>query len=136
MTRIDTLYGLLGVRFHAKGADAITRRLVGQYLDKGPDRWPLPPRLKQKKIVMLWRDRQKTEVVEICDRRDRHAPIGTMLGDRGGHRVMRARLMGVTRRLGAAQQTVDEHARAGAGIAVDHQDSALGQSGPQRGFGA
>ena len=58
------------------------------------------------------------------------------MGNRSGDGVVRARLIGVTGRLGPAQKTVDKYARAGTGIAVDHQDGGIGQSGLQRSLGA
>jgi hypothetical protein len=85
---------------------------------------------------MLRRDRQKTKTVEIGNRRDRDAPIGAALGDACGHGVMRARLIGIARRLGAAQEAVDQDARAGAGIAIEHQNRGIGQGGAQCGFRA
>src|SRR6516165_3224450 len=109
MTRMRTLYGLLGSRFHAKRADAVAGRLVPQHLDKSLDCRPPTTRLDHQEIVLLRRDRQKTETVEIGDWRDSDAPIGAALGDRSGHGVVRARLIGVTGRLGAAQKAIDKH---------------------------
>ena len=49
------------------------------------------------------------------------------LRDRGGDRVVRLRLVGVAGRPRAREQLVDQHARAGAGIAVDHQRGRIGE---------
>ena len=80
-------------------------------------------------IVFLRRDRQEPEPVEFRHRRDRDAPVGAALRHRGGDRVVRARLVRVAGRALAAEQLVDQHAGAGAGIAVDHQALRVGERG-------
>ena len=77
--------------------------------------------LDDEEIIMLRRDRQEVQGVELRHRRDRDAPVGAVLVDRGRDRIVRFRLIGVTRRTAARQQPVDEDAGAGAGIAADHQ---------------
>src|SRR6185437_12816507 len=47
------------------------------------------------------------------------------LRHRGGDRIVRARLIAVAGGAPAAEQLVDEYARAGAGIAVDHQAAGI-----------
>src|SRR5438270_44193 len=63
-------------------------------------------------------------------------PIGAMLCDGGRYGIVRARLIGIADRLDAAEKAVDEHPRTGTGIAVDHQNSGIGQCRLQRGLGA
>ena len=75
---------------------------------------------------MLRRDRQKAKPVKARNRRNGDAPIGAMLCDGGRYRIVRARLIGIADRLGAAEKAVDEHACTGTGIAVDHQNSWVG----------
>ncbi len=72
-------------------------------------------------IVVLRRDRQEAEPVHPRHRLDRDAPVGAALRDRRGDGVVRLRLVGVAGRPLAVEQRVDQHARAGAGVAVDHQ---------------
>jgi hypothetical protein len=104
-------------------------RLVPQNLNKGLGCRAPMPRLDHQEVVVLRRDGEKTETVEVGHRRDRDTPIGAMLGNRGGYRVMRTRLIGISGRLGAAQKAIDQRARAGTGIAIDHQNGGIGQSG-------
>ena len=47
---------------------------------------------------MLRRQRQKAEAVEFRHRLDGDAPVGAALRDRGGHRVVRLRLVGIAGR--------------------------------------
>ena len=81
---------------------------------------------------MLRRHRQEAEAIELRHRFDREAPIGTALRDRSGDRIVRFRLIGVSRRPRTIEQLVDQDARASAGIAVDHQRGGIGQNDFQR----
>ena len=54
------------------------------------------------------------------DRIERDAPVGALLRDSRRDGVVIARLYGVPRRLGAAEQPIDQRARAAALIPVHH----------------
>ena len=108
-------------RLHAERGDAGTGVGIAQRLEESAHRRPLAAALHQQEIVVLRRDRQKAEAVELGHRLDRQPPVGAPLRDHRRDRVMRLRLVGVTGRLLALEQSVDQHAGAGAGIAVDHQ---------------
>src|ERR1700687_903554 len=88
------------------------------------------------KVIVLRRDRQETKPVKARDRLNGDPPIGAMLCDGGRYGIVRARLIGIADWLGTAEKAVDEHTRAGTGIAVDHQNSGIGQCRLQRGLGA
>ena len=102
-------------------------RLVAQRREERLHGRPLAAALDQQEIVVLGRDRQEAEPIEPRDRLDRDAPVGAALRHRGGDRVVRARLVAVAGRPRAGEQLVDQHARAGAGIAVDHQARRIGE---------
>ena len=119
----------------ARGCCSRTR-VVAQRREERLHRRPVAAALDQQEIVVLGRDRQEAEPVELRHRLDRDAPIGAALRDRGGDRVVRARLVGVAGRPRAREQLVDQHARAGAGIAVDHQAVRIGERGLERVRGA
>src|SRR6266852_3928304 len=61
------------------------------------------------------------------DRRNRHAPVGTVLRHGGGNRIVRARLVPVAVGPRLAEQTVDQDARTGALVAVDHDAGGIGE---------
>ena len=122
-------------RFHAERADALARCFVPQYVQESLHGRPLAARFAEQKIVLLGRDGQKGKPVHPRHRLDGDAPIGAVLRDRCGDRVMRARLVGVAGRPRAAEQAVDQDARAGSGIAVDHQHRGIGERGFQRRVG-
>src|SRR3954447_18060044 len=108
------------MRLHAEGTDAGADLLVRQRSEERRDSYALAAAFDDEEIVGLGRERQERQPVETCDRLDGDAPIGTALRNRGGHGVVRARLVAVTGRPRPAEQLVDEDARAGAGIAIDH----------------
>jgi hypothetical protein len=77
----------------------------------------LATRLNQEKVIVLRRDWQKGQPVKARNRLNGDTPIGATLRDGGRYRIVRARLIGVADRLGTAEKAVDEHTRAGTGIA-------------------
>ncbi len=79
-----------------------------------------------REIIILVGDRDEPEAERLRHRPDCNAPVGTLLRHRGGDGVVGARLVPVARRLRALEQAVDQRARAGARVAVDHE--ALGGS--------
>ena len=109
-------------RAACRARDALARRWLAQRGQERLHRGPFARRLSdQQKIVVFRRHRQEAEAVKFRHRLDGDAPVGAALRDRCGDRVVRLRLVGVARRPRAFEQFVDQHARAGAGIAVDHQ---------------
>ncbi len=92
-----------------------------------PERRGGPCGSHQQKIVILRRQRQEAEPVELRHRLDRHAPVGTTLCHRGGDRVVRARLVGIAGRPFAAEQLIDQDACSRPGVAVDHQAGWVGE---------
>ncbi len=56
---------------------------------------PVLARPYQREIIVLFGERNETQPGRMRDRRNRHAPVGAMLGDGGSHRIMRARLIPV-----------------------------------------
>src|SRR4029453_9294578 len=73
-----------------------------------------------REVVVLVAQRAETQPGLTRDRLDRHAPVGALLGDRRGHREVRARLVGVAGRAAAAEQLVDQHAPAAAAVGGPH----------------
>ncbi len=111
-------------------------RRIAQRREKRLDRGPVAAAFDQQEIVVLGHERQEREPVHPRHRLDRHAPVGAALRHRSRDRVVRARLVGVSRAASSPDQLVDQDARAGAGIAVDHEARGIGQRGFHRLFGA
>src|SRR5262249_18897273 len=84
------------------------------------------------KVVILGRNRKKPEAVKPGNRLNGYPPIGATLHHRGGDRVVGTRLVAVARRPPAREQSVDQHARSSAGVAVDHQARRIGDGGGKR----
>ena len=81
----------------------------------------------QREIIMLFRQRNEAEARGMRHRRDGHAPVGAMLRHGGGDRVVRLRLIPVAVGTRIAEQPVDQDARAGALVAVDHDAGGIGE---------
>src|SRR5262249_49590473 len=118
-------------RAHAESADFLAHSLIAQRGEKSGDRGAVAAAFDQEKVVVLGRDRQEAEAIETGNRLDGDAPIRAALRYRGGDSVMRARLIAVARGPRTVEQPVDEHARSGAGIAVDHQAARIAERGSQ-----
>src|SRR5215831_7208160 len=97
-------------RAHAERANLLAHFLIAQRGEKSGDRGAVAAAFDQEKIVVLGRDRQKTEPVKTGNRLDGDAPIRAALRHRGGDGVVRARLVAITRGPRAVEQPVDEHA--------------------------
>src|SRR5207245_5041232 len=89
-------------------------------------------RAYQGEIVMLFSERNEAQSRGVRDGGDRHAPIGAMLCHGRGDRVVRARLIPVTVRPAITEQPVDQDARAGTLVAVDHDAGGVRGSGSDR----
>src|SRR4051812_45654490 len=76
---------------------------------------------------MFLRERNETEANRIGDRRNGHAPVGAVLCDGRGHRVVRAWLVPIAFRAHTTEQPVDQDARAGALVAVDHDAGGISE---------
>ena len=81
---------------------------------------PFTSAVGDKKIKMLRREGQKTKAVKLGYWLDSDAPVGTALRDRGCNRIVGFWLIGIAGGSHAIEQLVGKHARAGAGVAVDH----------------
>src|SRR3954471_11871899 len=95
--------------------------------EKGLHRRTLLARRHQREIIMLFRERNETEPDRIGDRRNGHAPVGAVLCDGRGHRVVRAWLVPIAVRARTGEQPVDQDARAGALVAVDHDAGGISE---------
>src|SRR3954462_9035204 len=95
--------------------------------EKGLYRRTLLARRHQREVIMFLRERNETEADRMGDRRNGHAPVGAVLCDRRGHRVMRAWLVPVAFRARTTKQPVDQDARAGALVAVDHDAGGISE---------
>src|SRR5262249_44457036 len=114
-------------RAHAERANFLAHFLIAQRGEKSGDRGAVAAAFDQEKVVIFRRDRQKTEPVKTGNRLNGDAPIRAALRYRGGDGVVRARLIAVARGPRAVKQPVDEHARSGTGIAVDHQAARIAE---------
>src|SRR5580704_16409769 len=108
--RMPALYGV-----HAERANTGAGGIVAQRGKESLHGRPLPARFQQQEIIFLRRNRQKRQSIEARHRLDGYAPVGSVLRDGRGYRVVRTRLVGVTGRPRAAQNPVDQHAGAGPG---------------------
>src|SRR5664280_2543145 len=84
--------------FHPERRNARACRGFAQGREEGPRRRPLHAAFNQQEIVMFRRQRQEAEAVELGHRLDGDAPVGASLRDRGSHRIVRLRLVGVAGR--------------------------------------
>src|SRR6266700_2547658 len=98
-------------------------------IKKGLHRQTLFARYHQREVIMLFRQRNETEADRMGDRRNGHAPVGAVLRDGGRHGVVRTRLVPIAFRARTAEQPVDQDARAGALVAVDHDAGGIGERG-------
>src|SRR5262252_11069152 len=55
-------------------------------LEKRSHRRPILARRSQREIIVLFGERNETQVGSMRDRRNSHAPVGAMLGDGGSNR--------------------------------------------------
>ena len=81
---------------------------------------PIRARPRHDEIVLLRLHRQESESRAAGDGIERHSPVGAALHHGGCHGIVIPRLHGIPVRSGAAEQPVDQHARAAALIAIDH----------------
>src|SRR5262249_5300174 len=123
-------------RTHAQRANLGARAFVAQGGEEGLHGRALTAAFDQQEIVVFGCDREEAEPVELRNRLDRNAPVGTALRDGGSDRVVRARLVAVAGRPRTLEQPVDQHTRAGAGLAVDHQAGGIRERGLDRLGGA
>src|SRR5262249_47213383 len=98
-------------RAHAERANLLAHFLIAARGENRSDRGAVVAAFDQEKVVILGRDRQKTEPVKTGNRLDGDAPIRAALRHRGGDGVMRARLVAVARGPRTVEQPVNEHAR-------------------------
>src|SRR5262249_50006703 len=118
-------------RAHAERADFLAHSLIAQRSEKRRDRGAVVAAFDQEKVVIFGRDRQEAEAIKTGNRFDGDAPICAALPHRGGDGVGRARMVAIARGPRAVEQPVGEHARSGAGIAVDHQAVRIAECGCQ-----
>src|SRR5215472_5349283 len=118
-------------RAYAERADLLAHSLIAQRSEKRRDRGAVVAAFDQEKVVIFGRDRQEAEAIKTGNRFDGDAPIRAALRHRGGDGVVRARLVAIARGPRAVEQPVDEHARSGAGIAVDHQAARIAERGSE-----
>src|SRR3954465_935789 len=95
--------------------------------EKGLYRRTLLARRHQREVIMFLRERNEAEADRMGDRRNGHAPVDAVLCDRRGHRVVRAWLVPVAFRARATEQPLDQDARAGALVAVDHDAGGISE---------
>ena len=81
---------------------------------------PIRARPRHDEIVLLLLHRQESESGVAGDGIERHSPVGTALYHGGGHGIVISRLHGIAVRLDAAEQAIDQHARAAPLVAIDH----------------
>ena len=102
------------------------RTAISGSFDETVIRWSLA-RGDQREIIMLFRQRNESKSRGMRDRRDGHAPIGAVLRHGGGDRVVGLRLVPVAIRSDVAEQPIDQDARAGALVAVDHDAGGIAE---------
>src|SRR5262249_20334378 len=73
-------------RAHAERADPTAHRLVAQRSQERLHCRPLAAAFDQQEVVVLGRDRDEAETVELRDRFDRNSPVRAPLRHRGGDR--------------------------------------------------
>src|SRR6478735_11909352 len=95
--------------------------------EKGLHCRPLLAGCDQREVVMFLRERNETETDRMSDRGNGHAPVGAVLCDGRGYRVVRAWLVPIAFRARTTEQPVDQDARAGALIAVDHDAGGISE---------
>src|ERR1043166_3154004 len=135
---IATLRGIPYPRI-SSGSEArllqrLAARLRRQRIEKRLHRRPLLARLHQREVIMLLGIGNETQPRCMRDRRNGHAPVGAMLRDGSGHRIVRAGLVPVAVRSDAIEQAVDQDARAGPPIAVDHDAGGVSECGAHGAF--
>src|SRR5262249_46077672 len=116
-------------RAHAERANFLAHFLIAQRGEKSGDRGAIAAAFDQEKVVILGRDGREAEAVKTGNRLDGDAPVRAALRHRGGDGVVRARLVAIAGGPRAVEQPVDEHARSGTGIAVDHQAARIAERG-------
>src|SRR5262249_55874533 len=118
-------------RAHAERANFLAHFLIAQRGEKSGDRGAVAAAFHQEKVVILGRDRQEAGAIKKGNRIGGGAPSRAAPAPPGGDGVVRARLVAIARGPRAVKQPVDEHARSGAGIAVDHQAVRIAERGSQ-----
>src|SRR4029077_15968650 len=120
------------IGLHTECADPCAHTIITQRGEKYLHTWALTPIINDKKIVVFRRNRQKSETVQFRHRFDGKSPVGATRSNCRRDGVVRFRLIGVAGWARTAKYFVSQHARAGAGVAVDHQGRLICQNNFQR----